>query len=171
MAMELNEARFIGICVGLLLITVIILSILINICQVNNLIWQQLWLDCFDKNKLISSRVQKRCLLQWKGRYRWTHGFYHRHHHSLPSLPPLLTLLLSSVILGCKVADPLSRERAENQPQMWKMCEMWKVWLSLGKPLYKKSAVQTEIHRKGEGGVENPFQMECGSSSVNINHY
>ena len=39
----------------------------------------------------------------------------------------------------------------------------------LGKPLYKKSAVQTEIRRKG--GVENPFQMECGSSSVNINHY
>ena len=39
-----------------------------------------------------------------------------------------------------------------------------------GKPLYKKSAVQTEIRRKG-GGVENPFQMECGSSSVNINHY
>ena len=42
MAMELNEARFIGICVGLLLITVIILSILINICQVNNLILLQL---------------------------------------------------------------------------------------------------------------------------------
>ena len=40
----------------------------------------------------------------------------------------------------------------------------------LGKPLDKKSAVQTEIRRKG-GGVKNPFQMECGSSSVNINHY
>ena len=32
-----------------------------------------------------------------------------------------------------------------------------------------RSAVQMEIRRKG-GGVENPFQMECGSSSVNINH-
>ena len=45
--------------------------------------------------------------------------------------------------------------------------------VSLGKPLYKRSAVQTEIRRKGGGGGggENPFQMECGSSSVNMNHY
>ena len=42
----------------------------------------------------------------------------------------------------------------------------------LGKPLYKRSAVQTEIRRKGGGGgVENQFQIKCGSSSVNINHY
>ena len=39
----------------------------------------------------------------------------------------------------------------------------------LGKPLHKKSTVQTVFVRKG--GVENPVQMECGSSSVNINHY
>ena len=35
--------------------------------------------------------------------------------------------------------------------------------MALGEPRNKKSAVQTEIRRKG-GGVENPFQMECGSS-------
>ena len=39
-----------------------------------------------------------------------------------------------------------------------------------GKTPCNTSAVQTEFYRKG-GGVENPFQMECGSSSVNINYY
>ena len=41
-----------------------------------------------------------------------------------------------------------------------------------GRPQLKKSAVQMEIRRKRGGGeFENPFQMECGSSSVNTNHY
>ena len=36
MAIELSEVRFIGIWVGLLLVTIIILSILIVACQVDN---------------------------------------------------------------------------------------------------------------------------------------
>ena len=36
MAMELLGVRFIGVCVGLLLVTIIILSILIVVCQVDD---------------------------------------------------------------------------------------------------------------------------------------
>ena len=42
----------------------------------------------------------------------------------------------------------------------------------LGKPLLGQSAVETEFLRMEVVGWvgENPFQMECGSSIVNINH-
>ena len=40
-----------------------------------------------------------------------------------------------------------------------------------GRPRVTEVLFKRNSAVRGEGGVENPFQMECGSSSVNINHY
>ena len=41
----------------------------------------------------------------------------------------------------------------------------------LRKPHVMILGVQPAFFRKGEGGVESPCQMGCGSSFVNMNHY